>query len=223
MDIITRAEIGYRPPKSTSPHRKIEGIIVHWVGAAGMAQNPSVDAVKRTLRGIQAGEMDRKKEPLPDVSYSFFVDPAGNAYEGRGDAVRQAASNNFNDRTLSICYVGGPGVPFTAAASASLAALCRQLGTKFPACAFVRPHSEIRPKPTACPGDEIRAFLKTISFNSTEDDMTPKEAESVVLEVVRAEGISGNVAQALAEAKAARTELGQLSAKIDRIAAKLQA
>ena len=53
--------------------------------------------------------------------------------------------------------------------------------------------------------------------------MTPKEAESVVLEVVRAEGISGNVAQALAEAKAARTELGQLSAKIDRITAKLQA
>ena len=76
MDIITRAEIGYRPPKSTSPHRKIEGIIVHWVGAAGMAQNPSVDAVKRTLRGIQAGEMDLQKEPSRTFRL-FFVDPAG--------------------------------------------------------------------------------------------------------------------------------------------------
>ena len=77
MEIITRAQIGYRAPKSTSAHRKIEGIIVHWVGAAGMASNPSIDAVKRTLRGIQANEMDRKKEPLPDVSYFVLRRPGG--------------------------------------------------------------------------------------------------------------------------------------------------
>ena len=140
MDIITRAEIGYRPPKSTSPTARSKASSSTGSVAAGMAQNPSVDAVKRTLRGIQAGEMDRKKEPLPDVSYSFFVDPAGNAYEGRGDAVRQAGVQQLQrphavdllrrrHREFRSPLPRARRWPRCAGSSA----------TKFPACAFVRP------------------------------------------------------------------------------------
>jgi hypothetical protein len=167
MNIIPRSAWGAAPAKAINPPRTIEGIIVHWVGGSGMSTDPTDEQSRARIRNIQAAEQSGNNvahTKYNDISYSFLIDPAGRVYEGHDARTRQAASNDFNKTTLSICYIGGPGVPFTSAAQQAMRELSQMIASQHPAVSFVSPHSKVRPQPTDCPGGEIRAFLPSIGL-----------------------------------------------------------
>jgi hypothetical protein len=174
VEIITRAEVGYVAPKRIVANGRVEGIIAHWVGSPHILPYDDVSKVKARLRGIQNYEMFQKSPPLyDDIAYNYLFDGAGRVYEGRTDKVKDGASNSYNGRVVSVCYVGGPGTPFTEAAKRALTELCQWLAARHPVLSYVWPHSKIRPSPTACPGDEIRAFLPTIVLRPVEIQGVP--------------------------------------------------
>lgn len=183
-EIVSRSQIGLRPraPGSgTNWKRPITEIVDHWVGVEDIDPDDSLEEVCARWRGIQAYEMGQKG--MVDIAYSYGYDGAGRIYELRGDAIQSGAngSREWNERAVAICYMAGPGTPLTGAAKQAAIELCQWLKAKHTTItAPVLAHSEVRPEPTACPGDEARDFLPTIELippPTEEDEMWVIEKE----------------------------------------------
>lgn len=154
MDYITRAAWGARAPRPRSSMGRAAGVALHWEGPR--MGDFGHDQCAGKVRGIQNFHMNSRD--WADIAYNFVVCPHGAVLEGRGLSVRSAANgtNDGNARYLAICYLGGDGDPFTdAARQGFLDAIehCRVAGNGNE----VRPHSSF--KATACPGNEIRAWI----------------------------------------------------------------
>lgn len=158
FSIISRAEVGFVPPRSTTPMSLVEGWFVHYVGSSNMNRAPSLAQSTSLLRGLQASALGGiRDEGYVDIEYSFAVDPMGRIFELRGWDVQSAATLNNNAHSWSVVYLGGPDTPLTDEARAALHWLVQTGAARKPLISYVRPHSAVFA--TACPGDTLRTFI----------------------------------------------------------------
>lgn len=180
MRIYTRAEIGLQPPRQVSGSLVPTGWVLHWVGGTGMAQQRTEAESKSLIRSLQ---QDAFQKGYSDIQYSFFVDPAGRVFEGRGWVTRSAANGTTasNGHLWSVCYLGGPGVRFTPEARQSLLSLCQAGARRAPAVALVVPHRTVQGVSTACPGAEGVAVARWLQDNLHNQDIPDVEEDDVTI------------------------------------------
>ncbi|WP_249714059.1 peptidoglycan recognition protein family protein [Rhizomonospora bruguierae] len=96
MVIISRAQWGARPPRSTEtvPWPKRQRVDVHY--SAGPAT--------QTPRVIQDFHMDTRK--WADIGYNFLVNTKGEIFEGRGWTNLGAHIAGHNTAGIGVCFIG---------------------------------------------------------------------------------------------------------------------
>ncbi len=156
-----RAAIGLRNAHGRSTFKKaIKGLAFHWEGVS--TKQAGLESSFETLRSIQRSHLANKAQGYIDIAYNFAVDHLGNVFELRGWDAQGGANGTSaaNETYVSICYLAGPGQPFTDAAKQAFKSI-RSEADKRGIGSDNKPHSAF--KATACPGDEIRAFIATLS------------------------------------------------------------
>ena len=142
------------------------------------AQNPKlvkfiIIHCSATLRNRDIGVDEIKKWHLQrgfkDVGYHFIVRLDGRVENGRSLGQYGAHCRGCNNRSVSICYIGGvdtdgktPADTRTDAQKEAMDNLIDRLRLVFP-CAEVRSHSDFAPK--ACPSFDATAEYSTTSRN----------------------------------------------------------
>lgn len=158
MKIITRKAWGAKAPSGgrNSWGSSIKGVGIHWEGPH--MGTPAESRVPAILRSIQAFHMGSRG--WSDIAYNYVVDPYGNVYEGRGMAAASGAFGNDdgNAHYVAVCYLGGTGDAFTAAARQAIADLIAYLRKSENVGTAVKGHRDFRS--TDCPGDVIYAWIK---------------------------------------------------------------
>lgn len=160
FELITRKAAGLPPPKCRTllPVAKAKGVGIHY--SASGAPKRHIDCYRSVKEIVR---FHREERGWCDGAYSHIVCSHGKTFRIRGIGVRTAAhgTNYANNYFYAICYLGtdAPGrEDFTEAAQQEMAYLLhdlylKEIGKKM----LVYPHSHW--KPTACPGDEIRAWI----------------------------------------------------------------
>ena len=145
MRIVSRANWGAKPPRSSPTASKQTTVTFHWEGPHMGDYSP--DESPGIVRSIQRFHMDTRQ--WNDIAYNFLVDRYGVIFEGRGRNIYNAASgtSHANSTSFAICYIGGQNDPFTDEAKQSMRALALDLGGK------VYGHRDW--VSTECPGNEI--------------------------------------------------------------------
>lgn len=151
MKFVSRAEWGARAGSSSTSITPV-GVAVHWEGPhMGTPEHGSCAGI---VRGFQAFHMDTNG--WADIAYSAVVCPHGYVFEGRGPGHRTAANgtNDGNQRFYAVCFMGGEGDTFTDEAKDGINDAIEWLGGG--EITGHRDHTE-----TACPGDEIYAWVQS--------------------------------------------------------------
>jgi peptidoglycan hydrolase-like protein with peptidoglycan-binding domain len=155
--VISRAQWGARPPKGAYGRMSSRrGSTAHYEGPR-MGIFPHSSCVVK-VRGIQAFHMDGRG--WTDIAYNTIECPHGEIFMGRGNA-RSAANgtNAGNDSHFAHCVLIGVGDEFPNAAQYALRAAFRIAREQWGAGAEEKVHGDW--KATACPGDPIRAFVRS--------------------------------------------------------------
>jgi len=157
MQFVNRDGWGARAPKgpwSSWSGGQPSGVAIHWEGAGGQPDHANCAA---EVRSIQNFHMNGS---YIDIAYNACVCQHGVVFEGRPVQYKSAAQNTANSTHVAICFLGGPGRPFTDAAKA---AVNDWIDTVVPAQARgnVQGHRETPGNSTACPGDEITDWIKS--------------------------------------------------------------
>lgn len=158
--VIERKDIGLVEPKSRTKFGKTpKGLAWHWEG--GGTPEANLEDSKKTLRGIQRSHLNNKAEGYVDIAYCIGFDCLGNIFILRGWDVQGGANGTTqaNRDYVSVVYLSGPGEPLTDAAKEA-AAVIRGMANGHGIGSDNQPHSKF--KSTACPGDELRNFIKTL-------------------------------------------------------------
>jgi hypothetical protein len=189
--LITRAAWGARPPRSTTPLVASEqrGVCVHY-SASGADRVADHDDCAARVRAIQNFHLDVRG--WADGAYSWCVCGHGYRFAMRGLGVRTAANgtNTGNDGYHAVCFLGFDNIgrdDVTGKAKQAITDCIATVRARYPKATAVRPHSWF--KPTACPGDELRAWITaglsvpTLTTTTTaEDDMTADEVRAIIAE-----------------------------------------
>lgn len=160
--LLTRAQIGLRPPRATPSRIASEGQTAHyggpspWRGAdtsSAAAFRDSTDHARcpSIWRAWQAFHMDERR--WNDIAYNSGICPHGVRLEGRGPGRRSGANgtNTGNARSTATCYIAGDADPITDEAKAAYLDECERMGSP-PRWQ----HGDW--KSTACAGSSIRAW-----------------------------------------------------------------
>jgi hypothetical protein len=112
------------------------------------------------VRGIQRYHMEELG--WLDIAYSHVLCRHGYVFVGRGFGVRTAANGTTasNERYFAVCFLGDDTegrADLTRAARRALGELIREYQRRYPYAWRVRPHSAFTT--TACPGNELRAYI----------------------------------------------------------------
>lgn len=151
MKIITRAEWGARPPRSTPARCAWTGSDLWVHHSEGTTPSGSIESSIAVARAIQAFHQG-KDRGWNDIGYGYVVDPQGRVFEGRGVGVWAAHCPGHNDEP-SVCILGSyQSTAPSAMARTAIWALADHLGMT-----RLRGHRE--GYPTTCPGD---AAMRTI-------------------------------------------------------------
>lgn len=166
MQFVSRSEWGARPA-DTSTNITPVGVAVHWEGPH--MGTPDHGECAGLLRGIQAFHMDGNG--WADIAYSAVACPHGYVFEGRGPGHRTAANgtNEANQSWYAVCFLGGEGDTFTAEARDAINDAIDWLGGG--RVTGHRDHTS-----TACPGDEIYAWVQAGHPRSGNPDPNPGPA-----------------------------------------------
>lgn len=164
---------------------EVLGLAIHWPGGAG-----SVPTTKTATIQILNGELRFHTDPVSaggrgwsDIAYSFAVDQEGRVWDLRGWQRRSAANGDTEvnrEYLAATCLIGPKDVP-----SPALLQGVRDLRTQvvlkhYPKATRVVPHSAIRPDPTDCPGDRLRAHIAAGTFTSTKEiEMATLDADDL--------------------------------------------
>lgn len=179
MKLVTRSQWGARPPKRRSAISKyVRGVGIHWHGT-GIGTFPHTSCDDK-VRSIQKFHM--YTQGWDDIAYSHLICPHGYVFEGRKWGVRTAANgtNTGNTYYHAVCYLGGQGDPFTAAAKAAFKEYIIRHKSIYGN--EVRPHSWF--KSTACPGTTIRNWLSSgMPVTSTTSGTTTSSCDSQILKL----------------------------------------
>lgn len=146
----------------TLDRRKVVGIALHYPGDS--IKRDTVEEVEAALRSWQRQHIDGNG--WRDIAYQEAVDQAGNVYRLRGLSYQSAANGDedVNERYGALLLVLAVGEK---PSRKMVAAVRRRIGRhreKFPQSDQIVPHSLIRPEPTACPGDVVRALIRRGEF-----------------------------------------------------------
>lgn len=168
-----------------------EGLTAHYGGRSpwGVADRSGSDVFRdstdhaRCPTIVRAWHAYHLSKGWFGLAYTSAVCPHGHRFEGRGPGHRTGAqgTNDGNRRSYATVYVAGQGDPLTDEAKIALLDEEIRLGVDFE---WV--HSDW--KPTACPGDKVRAW-KAEGWQpptGTEAPPTPPPAPPVPIEGSRA-------------------------------------
>lgn len=166
MTYQNRSKWGARPatsgPGKLEP-RKVIGIALHW--PAMSKPLTGVEAVANALRDWQAYHMDTKG--WSDIAYQEAIDQAGNVYGLRGLRTQPGANGDrpTNERYGALLLVLAPGEQPTDAMVKAVRRRIRRHRDLFPRSTGIVGHGEIRPEPTACPGQIVQGHIDSGTFN----------------------------------------------------------
>ena len=172
MKIISRQEIGLRPAKSaTKFSERVKGTVAHWEGI-NTNYTGDLEESKKAFRNIQAAHLANVIEGYVDIAYNFGIDMAGHVLEGRGYNVQSGAngSSTANKQYIAIVFIMGVNQVLTDAARAAYLELANGIGGE------KKVHSDFIA--TACPGDQIRSWIKQGTPTSGSNP-TPPPAQPV--------------------------------------------
>lgn len=182
---LPRSAWGARAPRSGPGDltvSRVEGAVIHWPGMEDRRLYSSA-AVASALRGWQAYHMDDKG--WSDIAYQVAVDQAGRAWTLRGLRTQSGANgnNDVNERYGAILLIVGTGEEPTAELIATTREVIRDFRGIYPGGTAIKPHSAVRPEPTDCPGNAVRALITARAFEpgrpttdtNQEDEMTPAQ------------------------------------------------
>lgn len=161
VTLVDRAGWGARPARCSAQLEKAaqEGTALHYTASlADMVPGHHPGCYQR-VAGIQA--FHQTTRGWCDVAYSYLVCQHGGVFEGRGVGVRTAGQGTTpgNDAYHAVAFLGTdrPGrADVTGLARAGLRWAVEHCNA-WSGAGLVRPHSWFHP--TACPGDELRAWL----------------------------------------------------------------
>jgi hypothetical protein len=113
------------------------------------------------VRGMQRFHME--ENGWLDVAYSHVFCRHGYVFVGRGFDARSAANGtaDANDRYFAVCFLGDDSAgkaDVSPEARRALEQLIAEYRRRYPAARAIRPHSDF--VATACPGDELREFIR---------------------------------------------------------------
>lgn len=122
---------------------------------------------------------------LSDFYYNYCFTPGGDIIEGRGWAMESGANGDSqygdayaNDHYAAICYLAGPGEPFTDEARHAASILtyewCSVFGDPNPVTV---PHRYWHP--TECPGNEFAFFYEHGLWRTPIDQPAPEPEDEV--------------------------------------------
>lgn len=156
MKLVTRAEWGATSTKLTD--LKAGLVTVHWEGPDLFA--PGADTWDHSkcagvVKGFQRYHM--QTNGWVDIAYNAVVCPHGYVFEGRGKGKRSAANGDYdsNSASYAVCFMGGKGDAFTAAAKNAINDAAEWLVGPQAGWRVHRDWVE-----TECPGDEIAAWVR---------------------------------------------------------------
>lgn len=159
---------------------EVEGVALHWPGSGG-----SISAEKAAVIGLLRGELAFHTRPVSeggrgwsDIAYNWAVDQEGRVWDLRGMNRRSAANGDtdVNRRFLAVtCLIGPKDTPSPKLLQA-VRDLRKKVLARFPKAKKVVPHSAIRPDPTDCPGDDLRAEISDGTFTQAADVVIPAPA-----------------------------------------------
>jgi len=180
MDFVSRAGWGARKPRgrTTLAAKAILGMVTHYSVMAPSEDHAGCDDRVRT---IQNGHMDGNG--WDDIAYNFLTCQHGTVFEGRGWDVRSAAqgTNEGNDHWLANCFLGLDRAnvdDVTKPGRDAIRAITQQCDNRYPFGNILKVHSDF--KATACPGDELRAWVRAGMPMDPEDPVPVAASEIVV-------------------------------------------
>lgn len=167
---------------------EVLGLAVHWPGGSG-----SVPTLRSASIQILNGELRFHTDPVSaggrgysDIAYNWAVDQEGRVWDLRGWQRRSGANGDteVNRQYLAAtCLIGPKDIPSPALLQALRDLRNQVVLRRYPKATRVVPHSAIRPAPTDCPGDRLRAHIAAGTFTSTaaiqEDDVTPEDLKAI--------------------------------------------
>lgn len=165
---------------------EVEGVALHWPGSGG-----SISADKAAVIGLLRGELAFHTRPVSqggrgwsDIAYNVAADQAGRVWDLRGITRRSAANGDVdvNRRFVAVtCLVGAKDTP-TPALLQAIRDVRRKVLARYLKAKKVVPHSAIRPEPTDCPGDALRAHIAAGMFTRATDVVIAPPAPAPHLE-----------------------------------------
>jgi hypothetical protein len=161
-----RSEWGGRAPEARyrlDPLR-VEGVALHWPGITKPIH--AVPDVMAALRSWQRMHMDTNG--WSDIAYQIAVDQAGNTYGLRGLRYRSGANGDadVNLRFGAFLLVVATRETPTPALIKTVRARVTAHRNLFPSSRRIVGHRDIRPEPTACPGDLVGDLIVADAFGN---------------------------------------------------------
>lgn len=236
VDYLPRSAWNARTPRP-GPGRltasRVEGVTLHWPGM-GDRHIASKASVASALRGWQDYHMDGRD--WSDIAYQVAVDQAGRAWMLRGLANQSGANgdNDVNERYGAILLVVGTGEDPTPELIATTRAVIADFRALYPHGTAIKPHSAVRPEPTDCPGDQVRALITHGAFEpgapapttNQEDEMTPAqmtELKNFIEARTQAYAVANNTYTRQVLSTATKAILSELEHVDDQTAAQVEA
>ena len=154
---VTREQWAARPRRAATyqPRSNVNALYLHYTAA-----HSDLSGGPERVRGIQRYHME--SNGWSDIGYTDLVNREGVLYEGRGKGIAPASQAGFNFTGRSLAFLGGDIDGRDDVTDAGRLAQgewirgqFKDLGREVP----VRPHSSVNS--TRCPGDEIRAWIRT--------------------------------------------------------------
>jgi hypothetical protein len=166
VPLVLRREWGARRPRGTTalPPSRARGVALHYTASHAPAAHRDCAA---SVRAIQAMHMAAGGLGVPnggsDIAYSHLACIHGSVFRLRGLGVRTGAngSNEGNSFYYAVVVLGtdrAGRADITPELRRALTRLFLWYDAQIPGGARFRPHSAF--VGTACPGDELRAFLR---------------------------------------------------------------
>lgn len=131
---------------------EVEYIIIH---CSATPYGEDIDADGLRLMHLQRG--------FDDVGYHWVIKIDGTVEKGRDMSLQGAHSRGYNHNSIGVCYIGGidenqiPANTMTEAQEESLAALCKELKSKYPSAKIIG-HNQISDK--CCPCFDVEQWVK---------------------------------------------------------------
>lgn len=169
MTHYSRDDWGARPYQAHYPLDKdqVEGIALHWPAIDDKLH--TVDQCKAALRSFQRYHMDTNaiaEGGASDIAYQVAIDQAGNTYRLRGLRYRSAANGDgdTNRRFGALLLLVAIGEKPTDRLVTAVRHRIAEHRRIFPDSRRIVGHGEIRPEPTACPGQLVQHMIDAHVF-----------------------------------------------------------